>query len=520
MPTDSENHRPRNNSPSQPKLEERIAMPTVTLLPNRQKPSTFEHSSLSNKASALGMGTFPQANLTSVRLGQTELKKPEMVIQFGPDRFIINIDKNVTKISHDSLKRIEYNVDGGVKILIIQTKRPLPSTSVLESHDDPTPNAGKAKKITLLMESDAQMIVDCCKRIKKLNIEVKPLSSEAANNILSKDFQSPAPSDASNSSTKSEGTTPSTGDSNQADDTLFQFPFKSSARSKSISVRVADMFRLNEGEFLNDTLIEFGLKYVHANLESTDPELAEKIYIFNSFFYERLIANAGRGISYDGVKSWTNKIDLFSKKFIIIPIHENLHWFLAIIANPGLLLSSADGSSSGPSSTRDNSCEPEGRSPTPPSNDASGESSGDSLSSRLSPHSDEAEQECGDNAKANKRVLRSSARDTEAEAKAKPYILDVLGKLAKCPQQENFCDCGLFVLHYAEMFLKHPGPLLDGIVVWSNKKDDLDDYWAVEELALKREKYQEIMTSLAEQYKAYLSSAEQINQTKRRAARH
>ncbi|KAK3819730.1 MAG: hypothetical protein J3Q66DRAFT_161574 [Benniella sp.] len=327
----------------------------------------------------------------------------------------------------------------------------------------------------------------------------------------------------------------------RGDDTLFQFPFKGSARSKSIAVRVEDMSRLKEGEFLNDTLIEFGLKHVHANLESRDSELAENTYIFNSFFYERLVSSSGKGIAYDAVKSWTNKIDLFSKKFIIIPIHENMHWFLAIISNPGLLLSDVSTTSS-QSMTSDLNIEPERKSPSPPST-GSAESIGDVSHSNSTPGSSsqtnqEDIQRDGET-KSTRRSLRpSTVSAASVDAEAKPYILvldslggphagvfkslraylqqelqarkgiqrtidskDVPGKLAKCPQQENFCDCGLFVLHYAEAFLNHPGPLLDEIV---NKKDESSEYWTADGLALKREKYREIMTSLAEEYKTFL----------------
>lgn len=36
------------------------------------------------------------------------------------------------------------------------------------------------------------------------------------------------------------------------------------------------------------------------------------------------------------VKTWTKNIDLFKKDFVVVPINENCHWFLAIICFPGL----------------------------------------------------------------------------------------------------------------------------------------------------------------------------------------
>lgn len=36
------------------------------------------------------------------------------------------------------------------------------------------------------------------------------------------------------------------------------------------------------------------------------------------------------------VKNWTKNVNLFEKDFIIIPINEHCHWFLAIICFPNL----------------------------------------------------------------------------------------------------------------------------------------------------------------------------------------
>lgn len=36
------------------------------------------------------------------------------------------------------------------------------------------------------------------------------------------------------------------------------------------------------------------------------------------------------------VKNWTKNVNLFEKDFIVIPINEHCHWFLAIICFPNL----------------------------------------------------------------------------------------------------------------------------------------------------------------------------------------
>ncbi|KAF9468622.1 hypothetical protein BDZ94DRAFT_683530 [Collybia nuda] len=96
----------------------------------------------------------------------------------------------------------------------------------------------------------------------------------------------------------------------------------------AVNITNADFKRLQPGEFLNDTLIEFGLKLWLRNLESINPELAKQIHVFSSFFYKKLnTKNIEDG--YNSVRKWTSKFDLFSK---------NLHWYLAIIYHPAHIL--------------------------------------------------------------------------------------------------------------------------------------------------------------------------------------
>ncbi|XP_008050956.1 sentrin-specific protease 6 isoform X2 [Carlito syrichta] len=71
-----------------------------------------------------------------------------------------------------------------------------------------------------------------------------------------------------------------------------------------ISVTNEDLHCLNEGEFLNDVIIDFYLK------------IQQKRH--------------GR------VKTWTRHVDIFEKDFIFVPLNEAAHWFLAVVCFPGL----------------------------------------------------------------------------------------------------------------------------------------------------------------------------------------
>lgn len=119
--------------------------------------------------------------------------------------------------------------------------------------------------------------------------------------------------------------------------------YPSDGKNKA-TVDKQDIERLNEGEFLNDNLIIFYLRYLEHQLEQKNPELAKRVYFFNTFFYSKLTnpEKGSKGINYEAVKRWTNKINLLSYDYIIVPVNENAHWYVAIICNAPKLLPNAE----------------------------------------------------------------------------------------------------------------------------------------------------------------------------------
>lgn len=111
---------------------------------------------------------------------------------------------------------------------------------------------------------------------------------------------------------------------------------------RRVTVDFTDLERLDEGEFLNDSVLSFALRRVE---ESMLPEHRKDVYMFNTFFYSSLSTKNGRkAFNYDAVKRWTSKVEIFKYRYVVVPINLDLHWFVAIICNLPKLMQSDDDS--------------------------------------------------------------------------------------------------------------------------------------------------------------------------------
>lgn len=112
---------------------------------------------------------------------------------------------------------------------------------------------------------------------------------------------------------------------------------------RRMTVEYEDLFRLKEDEFLNDNLIGFFLRYLEHHLEQTNPQLAKRVYFYNSYFFERLMqtSRGKKDINYESVQKWTRNVDIFNYDFIVMPVNESFHWYVVIICNLSKLDSKA-----------------------------------------------------------------------------------------------------------------------------------------------------------------------------------
>ncbi|CBF74074.1 hypothetical protein AN8192.2 [Aspergillus nidulans FGSC A4] len=103
---------------------------------------------------------------------------------------------------------------------------------------------------------------------------------------------------------------------------------------KKAEVNALDLRRLAPHEFLNDNIIGFYIRFLEDHLQRCRPEAAQRVYFFNSYFFATLTKSPkGLKINYEGVAKWTRNVDIFSYDYIVVPINENAHWYMAIICN-------------------------------------------------------------------------------------------------------------------------------------------------------------------------------------------
>ncbi|ENH64466.1 Ubiquitin-like-specific protease 2 [Fusarium oxysporum f. sp. cubense race 1] len=281
---------------------------------------------------------------------------------------------------------------------------------------------------------------------------------------------------------------------------------KASGKNRA-TVDKDDIQRLDEGEFLNDNIISFYLRYLQDQLEKERPEVLKKVYIFSTFFFEKLRSSRGK-INYDGVKAWTARVELLSYEFIVVPVNENAHWYLAIIYNAPRLLQQevkAETNIKKESSSPQDAIIVEDNDPvlnlaeSPPAatkssivsmdvevtrstrsraiNDSNSSLLGDKHTPNIvTPGKTSKRQSTGGNQKFSLDDSKIITLDSLGSSHAptcrclKDYLLEEAkhkkgleiasvpsGMTARgIPMQDNFCDCGVYVLGYMENFLKDP----------------------------------------------------------------
>lgn len=292
----------------------------------------------------------------------------------------------------------------------------------------------------------------------------------------------------------------------------------------AVTLLQCDLERLKEGEYLNDTMIEFGLRYLLERIKRNNPSLVQQIHVFNTFFYHKLTESRDRSKTYEHLRKWTNKVNIFDKMYVVVPINEHLHWYMAIIVNPKAIINERPLSLAS-SSIRRSSRTSTGNSAAPGVLDSSGPQLENYSVNHASEHGDNLSQNPSDFKEEQTYVMvldslgithgpvKTALRDyLRLEARDKGHVRpdvdlkrlgDPLHVDVRVPDQPNFSDCGVYLLHYFDRFFSDPVLFTEiSLAARRNSRTEvpIHDAWRSEEVTGKRTWWASIVTDLAKNY--------------------
>lgn len=230
-----------------------------------------------------------------------------------------------------------------------------------------------------------------------------------------------------NTSSSGNGVVPSQADMN----VVLQYP---PDHRDVITLYESDLTLLLTDDFLNDSLIAFYLKFLQFSLIPVAVErkwhCKTNVHIFSTFFFVKFSKHG-----YDGVRKWVPEdVDIFEKDFLFFPVNEDLHWFLIVVCFPK-------------DPKRACIC------------------SLDSLGGRYS-------------LRTAKKVRSYLVAEWDAKKKdpCPTPFLRVKVEVLHVPQQSNFWDCGVYLLHYVERIIftdvfEHGPVQLDQLFEWFQPRE-------------------------------------------------
>ncbi|KAK9163665.1 hypothetical protein Syun_004567 [Stephania yunnanensis] len=251
----------------------------------------------------------------------------------------------------------------------------------------------------------------------------------------------------------------------------------------AVSISMRDVELLQPETFINDTIIDFYVKYLKNNIK---PEELRRFHFFNSFFFRKLAdmdknpssASEGRA-AFLRVRKWTRKVSLFEKDYLFIPVNFNLHWSLIVVCHPGEIIDFADDDIS--------------RCPKVPC--------------ILHMDSIKGSHKGLKNLVQNYLWEEWKERQTNPSEDASSKFFNLRFIPLELPQQENSFDCGLFLLHYVELFLEEAPACFNPFKITEFSNFLNKDWFPPAEASLKRAYIQKIIYELIEDYSPKMPTA-------------
>lgn len=112
-----------------------------------------------------------------------------------------------------------------------------------------------------------------------------------------------------------------------------------SPATTKVTILQMDLETVYDGNELNDPIVDFFMMYT-ADIMGHD--VLQKSHLMSSFFFTSLsqkkktngiFAIPSAEERYAGASSFTNRVDLFKKDYVFIPVCRSGHWFLAVVYN-------------------------------------------------------------------------------------------------------------------------------------------------------------------------------------------
>lgn len=255
-----------------------------------------------------------------------------------------------------------------------------------------------------------------------------------------------------------------------------------------VSIYSNDFLDLAPMTYLNDAIIDFYIKYL--TLEVIDERLRGRIHAFDSFFYKKLTsveekdptnpkddltAEQKAWNKYQRVAKWDEKVKLFEKDFIFVPINISEHWFLAVICFPYL-----DG--------RTLNYETEEEVDVKLDKDCRVKQSCILIFDSLGIDRSNVSKELRIYLRQRFLAEHDGTKICDFSSKVMP------GCYVKVPRQANYFDCGIFVLQYVESFLLNP------IRDFRTPIKGLEKWFSQATINKKREDLKDLIESLVQKY--------------------
>ncbi|XP_031619971.1 sentrin-specific protease 7-like [Contarinia nasturtii] len=356
--------------------------------------------------------------------------KPKGNIQFTTKEIRMVLQDSTTKsiesiqIPINFVVKCIYHME--IKIILMIYVRPTYGQMVCERmHIKPATHSENPYNNVLIMETESSDAV--CKAIKELFYFCDEISHDEIEKMTNK--------------IKSRKRKISDRDP----DNCLQYPPTGSGR---LSIYVNDYASLACDEYLNDNIVNYYIRYL--TCEVLTDEQKKVTHIFDSFFYQ-VLTNTPSTDRKNSKKEklarldrWTKNINIFDMDFIVVPINQSKHWYLAIICFAGL------GEANAKSTVKYGKRRKTSNGGT--------ESDTDESSTEI------VKKPCilifdslsGGRYKETT-VLREFLnleykKKVNSDGTFKFDSINIPGHVVKVPRQENTSDCGLFMLHYIEQF--------------------------------------------------------------------